>query len=141
MQRRPQMLLPFVKWPLQDRERWQGAFTIGGLFDENGAGSHLAPATRQTRLESYGRLLGFLAARYPLLLRGAPEKRLDQRKLAEYVAWRRQSCGDVSLAADLGSLRGTLNLICPDTDWTWVQSIANRIANAAPRPTRKLNVP
>jgi integrase len=140
MQHRPQMLLPFIKWPLQDRERWQSAFRVGGLFGENGAGSHLAEATRQTRLESYGRFLGFLTVRYPHLLRRAPEKRLDQRKLAEYVAWRRQSCGDISLAADLGSLRGTLKLICPDIDWSWVQSIANRIANAAPRRARKLNL-
>jgi integrase len=140
MQRRPQMLLPFGEWPLQDRERWQSVFRVGGLFDENGAGSHLAQATRQTRLESYGRFLGFLTAHYPRLLRRSPEKRLDQKKLAKYVTWRRQSSGDMSLAADLRSLRGTLNLICPDIDWSWVQAIANRIANAAPRPARKLNL-
>ncbi len=47
---------------------------------------------------------------------------------------------DISLAADLGSLRGTLKLICPDTDWSWLQSIANRIATAARRPARKYNL-
>jgi len=140
MQRHPRMLLPFSSWPVADRELWQSAFRVDGLFGENGAGSQLAPATRQSRLESYGRFLGFLAARYPRLLRRPPEKRLDQRRLAEYVAWRRQSCGDISLAADLGSLRGTFKLICPDIDWSWVQSVANRIANAAPRRARRLNL-
>ena len=69
-----------------------------------------------------------------------PEARIDRRILAEYVAWRRRSCGDISLAADLGSLRGTLKLICPDTDWYWLQSIANKIAAAASRPARKYNL-
>lgn len=61
MQRRPRMLLPFSSWPVEDRERWQSAFRADSLFGENSAGSHLAQATRQTRLESYGRFLGFLA--------------------------------------------------------------------------------
>ena len=65
MQRRPRMLLPFSSWPAEDRRRWQSALRADGLFGENGAGSHLAPATRQTRLESYGRFLGFLMVRYP----------------------------------------------------------------------------
>jgi integrase/recombinase XerD len=69
-----------------------------------------------------------------------PEARIDRRILAEYVAWRRRSCGDVSLAADLSSLRGTLKLICPNTDWSWLQSIAKRIAAAAPQPARKYNL-
>ena len=59
---------------------------------------------------------------------------------AEYVAWRRRSCGDISLAADLGSLCGTLKLLCPNTDWFWLQSIANRLAAAAPPPARKYNL-
>lgn len=140
MQRRPRMLLQFGSWPEEDRERWQLAFKFEGLFGENGGGTHLAPATRQTRLESYGRFLGFLSVGHPKLLDRSPEKRLDRKKLAEYVAWRRQSCGDISLAADLGSLRSALNLICPGSDWSWVQSVANRIASAAPRRARKLNL-
>jgi integrase len=59
---------------------------------------------------------------------------------AEYVAHRRRSCGDISLAADLGSLCGTLKLLCPNTDWSWLQSIANRIAAAATPSARKYNL-
>src|SRR5262249_42602130 len=99
-----------------------------------------AAATRQLRLESYGRFLGFLSAKHPKHLNRPPEARLDRRILIEYVAWRRKSCGDLSLAADLSSLRGTLKLICPDNNWSWLQSIANRIAAAAPRPAPKYNL-
>jgi integrase len=133
-------MLPFAHWPIEDRRRWEAAFQSGDLFDENGPGIRLAAATRQLRLESYGRFLGFLSVKHPRLLKRPPEGRIDRRILAEYVAWRRKSCGDVSLAADLGSLRGTLKLICPDTDWSWLQSIANRIAAAAPQPLRKYNL-
>jgi hypothetical protein len=133
-------MLPFAHWPIEDRRRWEGAFQSGDVFDENGPGTRLAPATRELRLESYGRFLGFLSAKHPKLLNRPPNARVDRRILTEYVAWRRTSCGDISLAADLGSLRGTLKLICPNTDWSWLQSIANRIAAAAPRPARKYSL-
>ena len=125
MPQRRQLMLPFPRWPIEDQRRWQFAFRSDGLFGESGPGARLAQATRQFRLESYGRFLGFLSVRQPNLLGCPPEKRIDQQKLVEYVAWRRRSCGDASLAADLRSLRSALNLICPDSDWSWVQSIAN----------------
>jgi integrase/recombinase XerD len=138
---RLKLMLPFTHWPIEDRRRWEAAFQSGDLFDESGPGTRLAAATRQLRLESYGRFLGFLSAKRLKLLNRPPEARIDRRILAEYVAWRRRSCGDTSLAADLdGSLRGTLKLLCPNTDWSWLQSIANRLAAAAPPPARKYNV-
>jgi integrase/recombinase XerD len=53
-------MLPFAHWPIEDRRRWEAAFQSGDLFDESGPGTRLAAATRQLRLESYGRFLGFL---------------------------------------------------------------------------------
>jgi hypothetical protein len=105
------LMLPFAHWPYDDQRRWQAAFQCGDLFDENGPGTRLASATRQLRLESHARFLGFLSAKHPKLLKRPPEARIDRRILAEYVAWRRRSCGDTSLAADLCSLGGTLKLI------------------------------
>jgi hypothetical protein len=126
--------------PIEDQHRWEAAFKCGDLFDENGAGTRLAAATRRLRLTSYGRFLGFLWAKHAKLMTLPPEERIDRRIAAEYVAWRRRSCGEISLAADLGSLRGTLKLICPDTDWSWLQSFANRIAAGAPRTAQKYNL-
>jgi hypothetical protein len=53
--------------------------------------------------------------------------------VADYVAWRRKSCGDVRIAIDLDHLRGALRLICPGVDWSWLLTITKRIAAAAPR--------
>ena len=36
-------------------------------------------------------------------------------------------------AVDLEGLRGALRLICPDVDWSWLLTIAKRIAATAPR--------
>ena len=137
MSRKPRMMLPFVNWPAQDQERWQAAFETGDRFDENGAGAHLAETTRQVRRESYGRFLGFISANHQGLLSNPPEARIDRHIIAEYVAWRRKSCGDVTVAIDLDHLRGALKLICPGSDWSWLLSITKRIAAAAPRKARK----
>jgi integrase len=140
MPARRKLMLPFTEWPSIDRRRWEAAFRSGDLFDENGAGTRLAAATRRLRLRSYGRFLGFLSVKHPKLMTRPPEKRIDRRIAAEYVAWRRRSCGDISLAADLWSLCGTLKLLCPNSDWSWLLSIVNRIAAAAPPPPKKDNL-
>jgi integrase len=140
MPTRLKLSLPFTRWPIEDRRRWEAAFQSGDLFDENGAGVRLAAATRQLRLESYGRFLGFLSGNYPNLIAQPAEERIDRRIAAEYVAWRRRSCGAISLAADLSSLCGTLKLLCPNTDWSWLRSIANRLAADAPPAARKHNL-
>jgi len=116
MRSRRKLMLPFTQWPIEDRRRWEAAFQSGDLFDENGAGTRLAAATRRGRLESYGRFLGFLSVKHPNLMTLPPEERIDRRMAAEYVAHRRRSCGDISLAADLGSLCSSLKLLCPHTD-------------------------
>jgi hypothetical protein len=140
MPTRPKLMLPFARWPIEDRRRWETAFKSGDLFDENGAGARLAVATRQLRLASYGKFLGFLSAEHPELMALPPEERIDRQIAAKYVDWRRRSCGEISLAADLGSLCGALKLLCPNTRWSWLQSIANRLAAAAPPPARKYNL-
>jgi hypothetical protein len=137
---RRKLMLPFIHWPPEDRRRWEAAFRSGDLFDENGAGTRLAAATRRLRLRSYGRFLGFLSVKHPKLMTCPPEKRIDRRMAAEYVAWRRRSCGDISLAADLWSLCGALKLLCPNSDWSWLLSITNKIANAATPPPKKYNL-
>jgi integrase/recombinase XerD len=62
-----------------------------------------------------------------------PNARIDRLVVTDYVAWRRKSCGDVTVAIDLDHLRGALRLICPGVDWSWLLIITKRIAAAAPR--------
>jgi integrase/recombinase XerD len=131
------LMLSFASWPTEDRNRWKAAFESGDHFDEGGRGTHLARATRQSRQESYGRYLRFLSANHDDLLALPPEARIDQLLVTEYVSWRRTSCGEMSVAIDLGFLRGALQLICPSTDLSWLLTITRRIAATAPqKPTK-----
>ena len=69
-----------------------------------------------------------------------PEARVDRLIVADYVAWRRRSCGDGMVAVDLDGLRGALRLICPGVDWSWLLTITKRIKAAAPRKPRKYHL-
>ncbi len=140
MPRGVKIMVPFANWPAEDQDRWEAAFKSGDRFDERSCGSHLSAATRQARRESYGRFLRFLSADHPELTILSPEARIDQSLVAKYVSWRRRSCGDLSIAIDLGNLRGALNLICPYTDWSWLRIITKKIAAAAPRKPRKYHL-
>ena len=132
--------LPFDSWPAEDKTRWQAAFKAGDRFDGSGPGSHLAESSRRNRRDSYARFLGFLSANRRDLLQRPPDARVDRLIVADYVEWRRRSCGEVMVAADLHELRGALRLICPDVDWSWLLTIAKRIAAMAPRVSRKYHL-
>jgi integrase/recombinase XerD len=133
MSRTTRMHLPFNDWPAEDRIRWEWAFKTGDRFDESGPGAHLAETTRRVQRESYGRFLGFISTHHQDLMHLPPDARIDRLLVADYVAWRRTSCGDVTVAIDLDHLRGALKLICPGVDWSWLLTITKRIAAAAPR--------
>ena len=109
------------------------AFKTGDRFDESGPGAHLAKSTRRVWRESHARFLGFISTHRQDLMHVTPSARIDRLIVADYVAWRRKSCGEVSIAIDLDHLRGALKLICPGVDWSWLLTITKRIAAAAPR--------
>jgi integrase/recombinase XerD len=134
------MMLSFANWPTEDQARWKRAFETADRFDETDRGAHLAPATRKARRESYGRFLAFISAIHPDRLATPPEVRIDRSIVAEYVVWRRGTCREMALAADLSLLRGVLKLICPDADWSWLLTIIKRIAATAPRKVEKYHL-
>jgi integrase/recombinase XerD len=140
MPRKPRIYLPFDSWPIEDRVRWQAAFKAGDRFDGSGPGAHLAESTRRNLWISYARFLGFISANRQDLLDLSPEERIDRLVVAEYVAWRRTSCGYGMVAADLDGLRGALRLICPDLDLAWLLTLTKRIKAAAPPKPRKYHL-
>jgi integrase/recombinase XerD len=138
MPRKPRIYLD--RWPAEDQARWQAVFAEGDRFEGSGPRSHLAEATRRNLWISYARFLAFISSNRPDLLELRPEARVDLLVVAQYVAWRRRSCGDGMVAVDLQGLRGALRLICPGVDWSWLLTIGKRIAAAAPRKPRKCHL-
>jgi hypothetical protein len=79
MGRSSKFQLPYAQWPEEDRMRWTYALRTGlDPFDDCGTGSHLAGPSRRALQASYGRLLGFLASKYPAALSRFPDARIDR---------------------------------------------------------------
>ena len=140
MDRATRIYLPFDSWPAEDQARWQAAFAEGDRFEGSGPGSHLAEATRRNLWISYARFLRFISGTRPDLLALRPEARVDRLIVADYVAWRRRSCGYGMVAVDLDGLRGALRLICSGVDWSWLLTLSKRIKAAAPAKPRKYHL-
>lgn len=125
--------LPMADWPVEDRSRWEAAFEGGDRFDEAGRGAHLAEATRLTWRRSYARFLTFILECHPGRLGLAPHQRIDHKTTAEYVAWRRRRRSGIGMAGEIHHLRGAFRLICPETDWSWLLTIAKRMDATNPK--------
>ena len=136
--KRKGLYLPYAAWPEDDRTRWEAAFKAGtDLFDDCGAGVHLAERTRQSMQYAYGKFLAFLSAHDDSLLTRTPAERLNRKIIEEYVKSQPKSCGGVTLANYLNHLQLAPRYICPSEDWSWLLQIAKRIATQAERKPEK----
>jgi integrase len=127
--------LPFDVWPEGDRALSLVAFQDGDVFDDKCRGSRLSLATKIGLRAAHARFLGFLALQDPHRLRLSLEARVDRDSIRAFVAHLRQSCRDTSVASTLHKLRLFLRLVSPESDWSWINTIAKRIdARATPRP-------
>jgi integrase/recombinase XerD len=129
--------LQFAAWPGEDRARWIAAFEPIDTFDDARSGAHLATATKVELRTAYARYLGFLASNAAERLCLPLANRVDQQSIKAFVQHLRQSCRDTSVASTLHHLRMALGLISPEMDWSWLKTIAKRIAfSAKAKPSR-----
>jgi integrase len=135
--RRIRVSLRVEHWPADDRQAWHALFTTGDLFDEKGPGAHLAPRTRTSLENVYGRWLGFLADTEPHGLEEAPGPRVTRERVMAFAQHLAQTNIASSVAGQVRFLRGTLRLLAPDQDWTWLLTLTKRIeAHTARRSKR-----
>jgi hypothetical protein len=129
--------LQFAAWPEEDRTRWIAAFAPSDIFDDGVSGAHLAAATKVGLRTAYARYMGFLASNAAERLCLPLANRVDQQSIKAFVQHLRQSCRDTSVASTLHHLRMALGLISPEMDWSWLKTIAKRIAfSAKAKPSR-----
>jgi integrase len=127
--------LHFSAWPDEDRALWVAAFEHGDIFDDACRGVHLAAATKVGLRTACARFLGFLASDDAERLRLALKARVDRDSIKRFVKHLRQSCRDTSVASTLHKLRVALGLIYPESDWSWLKTVAKRI-DAQAKPMR-----
>ncbi|MER8601016.1 site-specific integrase [Mesorhizobium sp. M1339] len=117
--------MPFDDWPVRDRQLFARAFENVDIFER---GPALAPSTKYGRKSDYGRWLGFLFQAFPEALEQAPQERVDQSRVEDYVAYLRQNCRDTTVAHCLGRLFYTVRAMCPDHDFQWLYRTMRLIA-------------
>jgi integrase len=138
MRRSRHKFLQFEHWPSEDRHRWRAALDSSD-FLEAGRAARLSPATLKWRQRSYSLFLGFLAERYPEFISLPARERCSAQVIAEYVAYYRKSCSDVTIFIMLDSLRYALAMVSPYHDWKWLRKITYRIKRKA-RPRRRPHI-
>jgi integrase/recombinase XerD len=133
--------LPYALWPEQDRICWEAALTKKiDLFDERITAGHLSAATRRCLKYAYGRFLAFLSAYDGSLLALPAADRLHPNIIAAYIDWQPKSCGLASRAIYLCHLQLSLRYLCPNEDWSWLSTIANRTAGQAKQRPAKYHL-
>jgi len=97
----------------------------------------LAPRTRTSLENAYGRWLGFLARTAPHGLHEAVGARVTRERIMAFARHLAETNIASSVAGQLRLVRGALRLLAPDQDWAWPLTIAKRIeARAERRPKR-----
>src|SRR5215210_4186646 len=135
--RRLRVSLRVENWPAADRDAWRALFTTGDLFDETGPGAHLAPRTRTSLENAYGRWLGFLARTEPNGLDQALGARVTRERIMAFAQHLAETNIATAVAGQLRSMRGALRLLAPDQDWAWLLTIAKRIEARAERRSKR----
>ena len=132
MKHAPKMQLALAAWPEEDRRRWTSVNQVGAdRFDDCGRAAHLAESTRRNLQGCYGRFLGFVSLMHPDLLEHPPDDRVDRQRIVDYVVFRQPTCSDSGIAVELRHLRQALVYVCPESDWSWLATIAKRIGSKA----------
>jgi len=135
--RRIRVSLRLEDWPAADRDAWRALFTTGDLFDEKGPGAHLAPRTRTSLENAYGRWLGFLARAEPNGLDQALGARVTRERIVSFAQHLAETNIATSVAGQLRFLRGALRLLAAEQDWAWLLTIAKRIEARAERRSKR----
>jgi hypothetical protein len=121
-------------WPDADRQLWDHAFVTGDIFDEPGAGTHLAPTTRYNLEVVYGRWLAHFAKKEPSALALPPFHRVGRDAIRRFAEGLATTNTARSVGAQLRQLRQLLRTLGINDELRWIAAIASRLEHAcAPR--------
>lgn len=127
---------PCVKvddWPAADREGWRIANLPRDPLDPDvGYATRWRPATVKSKVDGYGRWLGWLALRCKLDPESDPGARISRTLVSAYLAdLRAAKLADYSVAHRIQDLADVLRAMRPRGDWAWVQKGSTRLYGMA----------
>lgn len=124
---------PIDQWPRVDQEAWALATEPATMFSLHGGGAHWKPKTKRTVRRAYGRWLAYLDRQSCLDEHTYPAARITKDRLKAY--WRElcQEVAPVTSAGLITNLSEAARVMSPDSDFTWLKTIARKlVANAKP---------
>lgn len=120
-------------WPAEDQALWQTLITPAAHpFDDEGALSHLRPATLDSYATFYSLWLAWLGVAVPEAVQEAPECRATFERLH---AWTDSMAGNapMSRAFRLKAVLRVVSAAAPDADWSLQRRLLRRLERQASR--------
>lgn len=131
MPKRERKSLLLKDWPVNDCIAWNNAFLKGSLLDNKGVAAHWSKRSRETIQWMYGHWLSYL--KNTEQLDDHFIKRVTKESINSYIDVISTSLQPWTVWCYISKLYDALRVMSPDTDWSWLRDIHNRLArNIAP---------
>jgi len=121
---------PVAVWPLPDQTAWEAALCKGDILEPGGDGAHWAPHSRRKIANGYGRWLDWLDTQALLDPDLTPAARITPERVVGYVADLRLSNSPYTVLARLQELYQAIRVMVPESDWTWLRRIENKLRHS-----------
>lgn len=138
------IVLKIDAWPVEDRRAWQTALIAGDIFDDGGVFALWSNGTERLHRQHYGQWLAYICREHPALADFGIGDRVTRATVQGFVddastrlTTRRHPRTGLREGARPLSLQTVANLVLslsivlnglePGQDWTWIQSIAQKL--------------
>lgn len=125
------LVLKFEDWPQADRSAWDALFAGGDIFDASGPCRHWSEGSRQKRQQGYSQWLSFLMRKLPEAFDLQPVERVTQSRVRAYLEECQERLKPKSTAGLVLDLLTLAQVMGPQTDWAWLQTVVKRLSNKA----------
>lgn len=129
------LCMKVAHWPRIDRELWVAACRPVRFLEQSRPASKWSPSRRRIAEQAYGQWLAWLDRCDLLDPGGTPGDRVTMERLDAFIAELQDRVAPWSVAMMIGALKRMLDIIAPETDWSWLGPICADLKLTA-RPGR-----
>lgn len=123
--------LPLKEWPAIDRELFSDTGTRRSLRGRPRRQANWSPEWRVSLRKFYGQWLAWLIDQGYLIADSAPESRMTEGRIAEYIEHLQQRLRPQSIETNIGALNSVIAAMAPTMDRAWLNEIYASLREAA----------
>lgn len=124
--------LPLSAWPPRHRELWDSRVAQSPNFLEETGPASWAERTRKEARKNYGQWLQWLASRGQLG-DDDPHVRVTETLFRQFLRDQRTRLNLTTLSTQVYHICELLKCFAPESDWSWIQKMRNRVKREASR--------